>query len=147
MGSIKKAIGVIVGNVHKFLQERIKVGKIRAINYVSYTDSIDAMDQTYLLSCKNPFHNMKIDDVFQFDLKSLRYDCDRRWVEIKKEYESKMISCSEQWKVSDPRSCGDGTTQCDLPKSVKCEPFTCSKLDIPDFEKTVDVGKSHSLNK
>ena len=78
MGSIKMAIGVIVGNVHKFLQERIKIEKIRAINYISYTDSIDAMDQTYLLSCKNPFHNMKIDDVFQFDLKSLRYDCDRR---------------------------------------------------------------------
>ena len=78
MGSIKMAIGVIVGNVHKFLQERIKVGKIRAINYISYTDSIDAMDQTYLLSCKDPSHTMKIDDVYQFDVKSLRYDCDMR---------------------------------------------------------------------
>ena len=43
-----------------------------------YTDNIDAMDQRYLLTCRNPYDTMKVGGVFQYGLKSLQYDCDRR---------------------------------------------------------------------
>ena len=53
---------------------------------------------------------------------------------------------SEKWKVSDAIACADGSSLCDLPEEVACEPFSCSKLEIPDFIKTVNVGKSLHLN-
>ena len=48
--------------------------------------------------------------------------------------------------MSDAIACADGSSLCDLPEEVACEPFSCSKLDIPDFIKTVNVGKSLHLN-
>ena len=41
-------------------------------------DNVDAMDQRYLLTCNNPYDTMKVGGVFQYGLKSLQYDCDRR---------------------------------------------------------------------
>ena len=43
------------------------------------TDNIDAMDQTYQLRCNNPYDTMKVGGVFQYDLKELQYDCDKRY--------------------------------------------------------------------
>ena len=48
--------------------------------------------------------------------------------------------------MSEAVACADGSSLCDLPEEVACEPFSCSELDIPDFIKTVDVGKSLHLN-
>ena len=44
-----------------------------------FTDNIDAMDQSYQLTCRNPFDKMKVGGVFHYDLKELQYDCDKRY--------------------------------------------------------------------
>ena len=56
--------------------------------------------------------------------------------------EIQKFCSSENWRVSETIACADGSTLCDLPEEVACEPYSCNKLDIPDFIKTVDVGKS-----
>ena len=56
--------------------------------------------------------------------------------------EIRTLCSSEKWRVSKEIACADGSTMCDLPEEVECEPYSCNKLDIHDFIKTVDVGES-----
>ena len=50
---------------------------------------------------------------------------------------------SEKWRVSETAACADGANLCSLPGEVACQPYSCNKLDIPDFIKTVHVGNCH----
>ena len=75
--SVARVHGGIVDHV-KYLQVNINLSIWTDDILYFIPDNVDAMDQRYVITCNNHFDTMKVGGVFQYGLKSLQYDCDRR---------------------------------------------------------------------
>ena len=88
---------------------------------------------------------MKIGGQFNFDLQSLKYDCDARQGKKDKTNIFFIFYSSGQWIVSDPAACPDGSTQCDLPSQVECAAVKCRPVQ-PTIHHTVKfIGQNNAL--
>ena len=73
------------------------------------------MQWTKQLTCRNPFDKMKVGGVFQYDLKELQYDCDKRYSHEERDIFNYKRLCllsvclhvSERVKLLHHRQCND----------------------------------------